>query len=85
MLPGIYLIELPAVFLYICGTSVRHPAVLSVVWAVLEEIYAEKSEKLLPNLLTKKRKWCIIYRNKKEAEQFPFSPAIQQSCVRLIE
>jgi len=52
------------------------------------EIYLKNlknKKKLFGNLLTKERKWCIIYRNEKEAEHFPFSPAIQQSCVRSIE
>jgi len=38
---------------------------------------AEMLKKLSEKLLTKERIWCTIYWNEKEAEHFPFSPAVK--------
>ena len=67
--PCIYFIEQP-----------DRPAVLEIVWTDTPENMKEKTAKILKKLkeklLTKTRTWCIIHENEKEAEHFPFSPAI---------
>ncbi|MBR4961782.1 MAG: hypothetical protein IKY52_12870 [Clostridia bacterium] len=41
---------------------------------------AKTVKKLLEKLLTRECLWCIIHGNEKEAEHFPFSPAIQRDA-----